>query len=139
MKILLVGAGGVGSAFVAIAARRDFFESVVVADYALSSADRAVSSINDPRFTAAQVDASSADSVAELARSSGATHVMNAVDPRCVMHIFNGALADGAESLDMATSLAPRHPAMPSTVLRVNSADTEFTTDHTRAPAGRRD
>ena len=34
MRILLVGAGGVGSAFCAIAARRDFFESVVVADYA---------------------------------------------------------------------------------------------------------
>ena len=33
MKILLVGAGGVGSAFCAIAARRDFFEHIVVADY----------------------------------------------------------------------------------------------------------
>ena len=33
MRILLVGAGGVGSAFCAIAARRDFFEAVVVADY----------------------------------------------------------------------------------------------------------
>ena len=29
MRILLVGAGGVGSAFCAIAARRDFFETVV--------------------------------------------------------------------------------------------------------------
>ena len=33
MRILLVGAGGVGSAAVGIAARRDFFESMVVADY----------------------------------------------------------------------------------------------------------
>ena len=33
MRILLVGAGGVGSAFCAIAARRDFFDAVVVADY----------------------------------------------------------------------------------------------------------
>ena len=32
MKVLLVGAGGVGSAFVKIAARRDFIESLVVAD-----------------------------------------------------------------------------------------------------------
>ena len=32
MRILLVGAGGVGSAFTAIAARRDFFELCVVAD-----------------------------------------------------------------------------------------------------------
>ena len=33
MRILVVGAGGVGSAVVPIAARRDFFEHIVVADY----------------------------------------------------------------------------------------------------------
>ena len=33
MRILLVGAGGVGSAFTGIAARRDFFELCVVSDY----------------------------------------------------------------------------------------------------------
>ena len=36
MRILLVGAGGVGAAFAAIAARRDFFEQVVVTDYDLA-------------------------------------------------------------------------------------------------------
>ena len=41
MRILLVGAGGVGAAFAAIAARRDFFEAMVVADYDLSRAERA--------------------------------------------------------------------------------------------------
>ena len=39
MRVLLVGAGGVGSAFTAIAARRDFFETVVVADYDPARAD----------------------------------------------------------------------------------------------------
>jgi saccharopine dehydrogenase (NAD+, L-lysine-forming) len=33
MRILLVGAGGVGSAFCAIAARRNFFDRIVVSDY----------------------------------------------------------------------------------------------------------
>ena len=42
MKILLVGAGGVGAAFAAIAARRDFFEQIVVADYDPERARRAV-------------------------------------------------------------------------------------------------
>lgn len=113
MKILLIGAGGVGSAFCSIAARRDFFERVVVADYALASAERAVAAVDDPRFTAAQVDASSADSVAELARSTGATHVMNAVDPRFVIPIFDGAFAAGADYLDMAMSLSHPHPEKP--------------------------
>ena len=126
MKILLVGAGGVGSAFVAIAARRDFFESVVVADYALASAEKAVASIGDPRFTAAQLDASSADAVAALARSVGATHVMNAVDPRFVMPIFKGALAAGADYLDMAMSLSHRHPEHPYQECGVKLGDEQF-------------
>ena len=42
MRVLLVGAGGVGSAATAIAARRDFFEHFVVADYDLDRARRAV-------------------------------------------------------------------------------------------------
>ena len=37
VKILLIGAGGVGGAFTAIAARRDFFESIVVADFDLDA------------------------------------------------------------------------------------------------------
>ena len=42
MRILLVGAGGVGSAFTAIAARRDFFELCVVSDYDEARSRRAV-------------------------------------------------------------------------------------------------
>ncbi len=41
MRILLVGAGGVGAAFAAIAARRDFFETIVVTDYDLAKAEKA--------------------------------------------------------------------------------------------------
>jgi len=126
MRILLIGAGGVGSAFVAIAARRDFFETVVVADYALASAEKAVVSIGDPRFTAGQVDASSADAVAALARGCGATHVMNAVDPRFVMPIFDGALAAGADYLDMAMSLSHRHPERPYEEIGVKLGDEQF-------------
>ncbi|MEJ7727240.1 MAG: saccharopine dehydrogenase NADP-binding domain-containing protein, partial [Actinomycetes bacterium] len=96
MRILLVGAGGVGGAFARIAARRTFFELLVVADYDLDRAERAVAAVrerqpSDDRFVAAQVDASSAEAVAALARTHGATHVMNAVDPRFVMPIFDGA------------------------------------------------
>ncbi|MFI5428087.1 saccharopine dehydrogenase family protein [Aeromicrobium sp. UC242_57] len=126
MRILLVGAGGVGSAFCAIAARRDFFEAVVVADYALDSARRAVDVLDDPRFTAAQVDASDAASVESLARSAGATHVMNAVDPRFVMPIFHGAFTAGADYLDMAMSLSKPHPEQPHSLTGVKLGDEQF-------------
>src|ERR1700754_3827404 len=106
MRILLVGAGGVGSAFCAIAARRDFFEQIVVSDYDESRAKHAADAV-DSRFSAARVDATSADAVAELVRRHDITHVMNAVDPRLVIPIFNSALTGGADYLDMAMSSSP--------------------------------
>jgi saccharopine dehydrogenase (NAD+, L-lysine-forming) len=124
MRILLVGAGGVGSAFTAIAARRDFYESVVVADYDRDRAQRAAAT--DARFIAAQVDASSADSVAALVREHHATHVLNAVDPRFVMPIFDGALAAGADYLDMAMSLSRPHPEEPYARTGVKLGDEQF-------------
>jgi len=42
VRILVIGAGGVGSAVVPIAARRDFFERMVVADYDAGRAGRAI-------------------------------------------------------------------------------------------------
>ena len=137
MKILLVGAGGVGSAFCAIAARRDFFEAIVVADYAVESAERAVAEVGDKRFTAAQVDASDAGSVERLARESGATHVMNAVDPRFVMPIFEGALAAGADYLDMAMSLSKPHPDEPYSKTGVKLGDEQFAAADAWESAGR--
>ena len=50
VKILLVGAGGVGGAFAAIAARRDFFEQIVIADYDPARADKAAAA--DDRYVA---------------------------------------------------------------------------------------
>jgi saccharopine dehydrogenase-like NADP-dependent oxidoreductase len=105
MRVLQIGAGGVGAAAVAIAARRDFFDTWVVADYDLTRASKAAAA-GGPRFSAAQVDASSAESVRALAVSSGATHVFNAVDPRFVVPVFEGAFEAGADYLDMAMSLS---------------------------------
>lgn len=73
MRILLVGAGGVGGAFAAIAARRDFYEHVVIADYDLGRAEKAADA--DERFSAAQVDASDATSVQTLVEEHRITHV----------------------------------------------------------------
>jgi saccharopine dehydrogenase (NAD+, L-lysine-forming) len=135
MRILLVGAGGVGAAFAAIAARRDFFEQIVVTDYDLSRAEKAAST--DPRFAAAQIDASSASSVADLVREHSITHVMNAVDPRFVMPIFDGALAGGADYLDMAMSLSRPHPETPYSTTGVKLGDEQFAQASEWESAGR--
>ncbi len=131
MRILLVGAGGVGDAFAQIAARRAFFDRLVVADYDMSRAERTVAAVSrrhpaEARFVTAQVDASDSGAVEALAREHGATHVMNAVDPRFVMPIFDGAYAAGADYLDMAMSLSQRHPDRPYQETGVKLGDEQF-------------
>jgi saccharopine dehydrogenase-like NADP-dependent oxidoreductase len=124
VRILLVGAGGVGSAFAAIAARRDFFEAIVIADYDLARAETAAAA--DERYAAAQVDASSVESVEALVREHRITHVMNAVDPVFNMPIFDGAFAAGADYLDMAMSLSRPHPETPYETPGVKLGDEQF-------------
>jgi saccharopine dehydrogenase (NAD+, L-lysine-forming) len=127
VRILLVGAGGVGAAFADIAARRDFFETIVVTDYDLARAEKARDSQGtDDRFVAAQVDASDASSVEALVREHAITHVMNAVDPRFVMPVFEGAYAGGADYLDMAMSLSRAHPVAPYEQTGVKLGDEQF-------------
>ena len=116
MRILVLGSGGVGDAVARIAARRDFFELLVVADVDPGRARRTVdaASAHDVvggRFVAASVDASSPAAVEALVREHGMTHVLNAVDPRFVMPIFGGAKAADADYLDMAMSLSHPHPS----------------------------
>ena len=124
MRVLMIGSGGVGDAAARIAAERDFFDLWVVADYDVARAERTVREVTqrhttsglsgDPgRFVAAQVDASDSGAVSALAREHAATHVFNAVDPRFVMPIFEGARAAGADYLDMAMSLSKRHESQP--------------------------
>ena len=52
--------------------------------------------------------------MATCARAHGATHVLNAADPRFVMPIFGGAFDAGATYLDMAMSLSTPHPERPT-------------------------
>jgi saccharopine dehydrogenase-like NADP-dependent oxidoreductase len=126
VRILILGAGGVGGAVLPIAARRDFFEAAVVADYDGTRAQRIVDRAADPRFTAARVDASDAAAVAELCRAERISHVLNAVDPRFVMPIFEGAFAAGADYLDMAMSLSRPHPERPHEEVGVKLGDEQF-------------
>jgi saccharopine dehydrogenase-like NADP-dependent oxidoreductase len=137
MWILLVGAGGVGSAFCSIAARRDFFERIVVCDYDEVQARRVANEIGDDRFIGTRVDASSSEAIAHLVLEHGITHVMNAVDPRFVMPIFNGAIAGGADYLDMAMSLSRRHPEKPYELPGVKLGDEQFAVEADWQAAGR--
>ena len=138
MRVLVIGAGGVGSAVVPIAARRGFFERMVVADYDPGRAERAIARFaGDGRFVAARVDASKPDDVAALCREHSISHVLNAVDPRFVMPIFEGAFAAGADYLDMAMSLSRPDAEAPYERTGVKLGDEQFERADAWAAAGR--
>lgn len=122
MRVLVIGAGGVGSAFISITARREAFTHLVVADVDLERAQRAVDEAVDSgeldatqqsRLHAEHLDASDEVAVAALARSHKIDVVLNACDPRLNPPIFQGTFAANAHYVDMAMHLSEPHPTKP--------------------------
>src|SRR3954468_17352180 len=126
MRVLLVGAGGVGGAAAAIAVRRDFVERLVVADYDLDKARAVVERLGDPRLVAIRIDASDEAAGAAALAEHGAAALLNAPHPPLVMPLFRAALAGGATYLDMAMSLSVPHPDAPYERTGVMLGDEQF-------------
>ena len=126
MRILLVGAGGVGGAATLIAARRTFVERLVVADHDPVRAEKAVAAAADPRFVAAAVEATDEAAVVALLAEHRCDALLNATDPRFVMPLFRAALAAGVHYLDMAMSLSRPHPERPYEETGVKLGDEQF-------------
>ncbi|MCA1481810.1 saccharopine dehydrogenase NADP-binding domain-containing protein, partial [Bradyrhizobium sp. NBAIM08] len=118
------------------------FEAMVVTDYDLAKAERTVAAVQErhpgeTRFAADRVDAADAAAVADAVRRHRATHVMNAVDPRFVMPIFEGARLAGVDYLDMAMSLSRPHPEHPYSQTGVKLGDEQLAQDEAWRADGR--
>ena len=137
MRILVVGTGGVGSAFAAIAQRRSFFDRITLADLDPSRPQAVVDRLGEhDRFNAARVDASSEDSIVALIRDVKADVVLNATDPRFNPQIFDACLQARVTYLDMAATLSQPHPEHPYTETHVKLGDYQFA-QHENWRAGR--
>jgi len=113
-RILVIGAGGVGSSMASIAETRTFFESFVLADINEQTCIDALKQLDDPsRFSTALVDARRKDDIVELARSMKADVIVNACDPRLNDPIFGAAFEAGCTYIDMAMNLSKPHPTNP--------------------------
>jgi saccharopine dehydrogenase-like NADP-dependent oxidoreductase len=123
MRILLVGAGGVGTAFARIAARRRFAE-LIVADYDLARAQHAAAAKDT--YAAVRLDARDERATAALLAQHSCDVLMNATDPRFVMPLFRAALQAGAHYCDMAMSLSQPHPEHPYRETGVKLGDEQF-------------
>jgi saccharopine dehydrogenase-like NADP-dependent oxidoreductase len=114
VKILVVGAGGVGAAFAAIVQRRPKFERVVLADVSPERVKSVVAALGEPgRFSAERVDASEQQSVADLIGRVRPDAVLNACDPRFNEPIFDACFEAKVTYLDMAMTLSRPHPQRP--------------------------
>jgi saccharopine dehydrogenase (NAD+, L-lysine-forming) len=138
MRVLLIGVGTVGEAIARMCAQREWCELMVLADYDMDRPGALQAELADAqRFAVERIDARDAAAVAELARKHHADLVMNAVDPRFVMPIFDGALAAGANYMDMATSLSRPHPSHPFRLPGVKLGDEQFARNAEWERAGR--
>jgi len=125
LRVLVVGAGGVGAAAAAVAARRDFFERFVLADIDRDRAARAALPLGE-RGASVQLDASDAAAIVALATAERADAILNACDPRFNPPIFDAALEAGCTYLDMAMTLSRPHPERPYSEVGVKLGDEQF-------------
>ena len=121
MRILLVGAGGVGTAFARIASRRKFAE-LVIADFDLARAQHAAAGTH----VAVQLDARDERQTAALLTEYSCDVLMNATDPRFVMPLYRAALQAGTDYLDMAMSLSRPDADEPYRKTGVKLGDEQF-------------
>jgi saccharopine dehydrogenase-like NADP-dependent oxidoreductase len=127
MRVLLVGVGTVGEAIGRMARDREWCELMVLADYDLDRATALQRELGDEtRFPVERIDARDSEAVAELARRHRADLVMNAVDPRFVMPLFEGAFEARVDYMDMANSLSKPHPERPFEVPGVKLGDEQL-------------
>jgi saccharopine dehydrogenase-like NADP-dependent oxidoreductase len=137
VRILVLGTGGVGSAFARIAQRRNFFDEIVLADLDLARPTAVVEALGEPgRFAAARVDASDEDSVAQVIQAAQADAVLNATDPRFNPPIFDACFRARVTYLDLAATLSEPHPTRPFEECGVKLADYQFAQDQAWREAG---
>ena len=136
MRVLIVGAGGVGSALTTICARRDCFEQIVVADVDSARSARAAATAHDDRVSSTRVDASDRIDVVELAATTGADVIVNACDPRFNPPIFDAAFEAGCNYLDMAMHLSAPHPTDPYNQIGVSLGAAQFAASEAWAERG---
>jgi saccharopine dehydrogenase-like NADP-dependent oxidoreductase len=127
MKVLVVGAGGVGEALAQMARSRAWIEQMVLADYNLERAKEVQAKLGDEeRFPIEFIDASTQGMVEELARKYGVNLIMNAVDPVYNEKIFDAAFSVGVNYMDMAMTLSRPHPEDPFNQPYIKLGDYQF-------------
>ena len=126
MKILVIGTGGVGAAFARIARRRTFFDHCALADYDPARPAAVTATLDDGRFSAHPIDASSKDAVVELIRETAADAFSMRSTRSSTCRSSTPAFEAGVTYLDMAMTLSEPHPTHPFEQPGIKLGDYQF-------------
>lgn len=130
MNLLIIGAGGVGTSAAQIIKRAgkegEWAEKVVVADYNEARAQEVAKDLGDTRFLAAQIDASSLDSIKKVVADHDITFVMNAVEPTFNESILDACFEAKVGYIDCAMTLSEADPNNPYEKAHIKLGDKEF-------------
>ena len=131
MKLLIIGAGGVGTSASMIIKRAgkegDWAEKVIISDYDVARAEEVANKIcGGGKFIPEKIDAGNPESIKSVIKKHGATFVLNAVEPRFNEVIFDTCLEAKVPYMDCAMTLSERHPKKPYELAHIKLGDYQF-------------
>jgi saccharopine dehydrogenase (NAD+, L-lysine forming) len=104
VKVLLVGAGAVGTVSALKFAKEAVLEKLVIADTVSARASLLADRLNDPRVSAICLDAGDRAAIATAIRQTGTTLVLNAALPATNIALMQACLDGGSDYIDLASA-----------------------------------
>ncbi|MDR0639003.1 MAG: saccharopine dehydrogenase NADP-binding domain-containing protein [Spirochaetaceae bacterium] len=130
MKLLIIGAGGVGTSAATILKRAgkegEWAEKVVLADYNFTRAEAVAGLCGSGRFIPARIDARDRQSIKDVIQREGIDFVLNAVEPLFNESVFDACFEADAGYIDCAMTLSKPHPEKPFEKVHVKLGDYQF-------------
>jgi saccharopine dehydrogenase (NAD+, L-lysine forming) len=103
VKVLVLGAGAVGTVSALKFAKEAVLEKLVIADTVSARASHLADRLNDPRVSAIGLDAADRAAVAGIIRQHGITLVLNAALPATNLDVMRACLEAGSDYIDLAS------------------------------------
>jgi saccharopine dehydrogenase (NAD+, L-lysine-forming) len=103
VKVLVLGAGAVGTVSALKFVREAVLEKLVIADAVSARASLLADRLNDPRVSAIGLDAGDRAAVAHALRQTGTTLVLNAALPATNLEVMRACLDAGSDYIDLAS------------------------------------
>jgi saccharopine dehydrogenase-like NADP-dependent oxidoreductase len=104
VKVLLVGAGAVGTVSALKFAKEAVLEQLVIADTVSARASHLADRLHDPRVLAIGLDAGDRAAMASVIRKTGTTLVLNAALPATNIAVMQACLEGGSNYIDLASA-----------------------------------